>query len=102
MTQTHVDFWPVNIPKKSTLPMSVSQVSGHLMSDWIRSLPASVGSSFIGWPPYLLEDAMIDKVNALVLHPSAGRSDRQWKGVLSWMLGIAGARHVLEVEKYRW
>ena len=38
----------------------------------------------------------------LTLRPEAGRSEHQWKGVLSWMLGVAGARHVLAYEGYRW
>ncbi len=38
----------------------------------------------------------------MTLRPEVGRSERQWKGVLSWMLGVAGARHVLAYERYRW
>jgi hypothetical protein len=29
-------------------------------------------------------------------------TDRQWKGMMAWMLGIAGARHVMKRERYRW
>jgi hypothetical protein len=38
----------------------------------------------------------------LSVRERAGRSERQWKGVLSWMLGVAGTRHVLAREGYRW
>lgn len=36
------------------------------------------------------------------MRDKAGRSERQWKSVLSWMLGIAGARHFLRQDGYTW
>jgi hypothetical protein len=41
-------------------------------------------------------------IQMIALRPEAGRSERQWKSVLSWMLGIAGARQILTNEGYRW
>ena len=84
------------------LPLEVDDVSGHLLADWVPSLPPSVGSSFMGWPPFLLESTMLRGSEILALRPETRRSERQWKGVLSWMLGVAGARHVLKREGYRW
>jgi hypothetical protein len=60
----------------------------------------AVSSSFIGWPHYLLERANLKGKEVLALRAEAGRSERQWKSVLSWMLGVACARHVLELEGY--
>mgnify|MGYP000225449773 CR=1 FL=1 len=37
-----------------------------------------------------------------VIERLAGLSDRQWKSVLSWMLGVAGTRRVLAEEQYQW
>jgi hypothetical protein len=82
--------------------MAVENISTHLLGDWIPSLPAAVGPSFIGWPPFLIGIANLDGKRVLVLRPEAGRSERQWKGFLSWMLGVAGARHFLSGEGYRW
>ena len=45
---------------------------------------------------------MLKGRDLLVLRGETGRSERQWKSVLSWMLGVAGARHVLAYEGYRW
>src|SRR5437773_2204350 len=97
-----VDFWGVGMTTPSTLPMTTSSISSHLLADWVPSLPSSVSSSFVGWPPFLIEVVPIGGGNFLALRAEAGRSERQWKGVLSWMLGIAGTRHVLESEGYRW
>ena len=79
-------------------------MSRHLLLDWAPSLPVSLGTSFMAWPAQLLEVVVVPRsgINALAVSEVAGRSERQWKSVLSWMLGIAGARHVLEAERYRW
>ena len=82
--------------------MTIGEVSGHLLADWIPSLPVAVGPSFMGWPPFLLDAARINGQDLMVVRAEAGRSERQWKSFLSWMLGVAGARHVLDSEGYRW
>ncbi len=82
--------------------MTTSDICGHLLADWVPSLPAAVGSSFIGWPPYLLQVANVSKTDLLAVRAEAARSERQWKSFLSWMLGVAGTRHVLASEGYRW
>jgi len=82
--------------------VNTREICGHLLSDWVPSLPAAVGRSFIGWPPFLLHPTMFHGIEVLALRAEAGRCDRQWKSVLSWMLGVAGARHVLGAEGYRW
>lgn len=97
-----VRYWGVGASTPSNLPMTTSDVSGQLAVDWVPSLPASVSSSFVGWPPYLIQLVNIDGSDFLALGGEAGRTERQWKGVLSWMLGVAGARHLLESEGYRW
>jgi hypothetical protein len=97
-TSTCVEYWRVGGMATEFLPMTLGHVSGHLAADWVPSLPAAVGSSFIGWPPFLLESNWARGNELLGLRALARRSDRQWKGVLSWMLGFAGARHVLDSE----
>ena len=97
-----VQFWGVGLSAPSPLAMTPGDVSNHLVADWIPSLPVSLSSSFIGWPPFLLETSPFDGYDVLTISQSAGRSERQWKSVLSWMLGVAGTRHVLVAEGYRW
>jgi len=82
--------------------MSVGDISTQLLVDWVPSLPAAVSSSFIGWPPFLLQTANLNGDSVLALRAAVGQSERQWKSVLSWMLGVASARHVLGSESYRW
>lgn len=82
--------------------MTVGDISSHLLADWIPSLPPSVSPSFIGWPPFLIQLGTLNGNDVLVLRSDAARSERQWKGFLSWMLGVAGTRHVLASDGYRW
>src|SRR5687768_3901868 len=98
----NAEYWGVGSNASTALPMSTGDVSKHLLADWVPSMPVSVSSSFIGWPPYLLASVSFQKYNVLSLGAVAGRSERQWKGFLSWMLGVAGTRHVLASENYRW
>jgi hypothetical protein len=84
------------------MPITTSEISAHLLADWIPSLPLSFGPTFLGWPPYLLETLVVGSEELIIFLPVAGRSERQWKGFLSWMLGVAGTRHFLAGDNYRW
>jgi hypothetical protein len=95
-----VEFWNVGTRAAGTLPMTNNDICVHLLADWIPSLPAAVSSSFVGWPPFLV--LALPGSRLLALRAEAGRSERQWKGILSWMLGVASTRHVLKSEGYRW
>ncbi len=97
-----VQFWSVRSATASPLAMEYDDVSKHLLVDWVPSLPVNVSSSFVGWPPYLLNTVSFNGYDALSIAGQAGRSERQWKGFLSWMLGVAGTRHVLKHYGYRW
>jgi hypothetical protein len=99
---TFVDYWGVGATSGSSLPMTAGDISGHLVADWLPSLPSAVGTSLIGWPPFLIEPPSQIGNDLLTLHTDASRCERQWKSVFSWMLGVAGARHVLNDEGYIW
>jgi hypothetical protein len=77
-----VDFWAVGATAMSSVPMTVGHISSHLLADWLPSLPSSVSTSIIGWPPVLIEARYINGRNVLTLHERSGRTERQWKGVL--------------------
>ena len=91
-----VDYWAVGSTEVLPLAMTTADVSKHLAADWVPSVAPNVKALFVGWPPYLLQLASSSGVQRLCLDTATGRTERQWKGVLSWMLGIAGTRHVLQ------
>jgi hypothetical protein len=100
---TVVDFWQVGSGSPTTLAMTAGDVSQHLLADWLPSLPVDLGPSLIGWPAQVLLPYLQNgQSTRLALCDEATRSERQWKGVLSWMLGVAGARHFLANDGYRW
>ena len=98
----NVLYWPVGVTSMTHLGMTVSDISGHLLEDWVPSLPPTVSSAFMGWPFYLINVKQFQSTDYLVLRKEVRNTERQWKGFLSWMLGIAGTRHVLAKEGYRW
>jgi hypothetical protein len=98
----NVQYWAIGVGSMTPLSMSQNDISTHLSHDWVPSLPAAVSSSFVGWPSFLIEGVNIQSVDFLTLLKEVGGTERQWKGFLSWMLGVAGTRHVLAQEGYQW
>src|SRR5688572_30394576 len=88
-----VEFWSVGSPVPRWLRMTTTHISAHLAVDWLPSFPASISSSLVGWPPFVIETVTYKGQNVLSLVTDLGRNERQWKGVVSWMLGVAGSRH---------
>lgn len=99
---TFIRFWGVGEDPRSRLELPIEKVSGHLTVDWVPSLPASVSSSLVGWPPHLIEPILEDESEFLAMRLEVERSDGQWKVFLSWMLGVACTRQFLESEGYLW
>jgi hypothetical protein len=98
-----VQFWDVGSAATARLAMTVRDISRHLAADWVPTLPPADGTAFMAWPPFLIEDVPArGSTRFLTLRDRAARSERQWKGVLSWMLGVAGARHFLRRDGYTW
>lgn len=97
---THVQYWGVDKSLDSLLPMTTQDMSAHLAADWTPWLPPADGSKLFGWPQQLVTP---NESGALTLDAMAAHSERQWKGVVSWMLSVACSRCVLnEKEGYRW
>lgn len=96
---TVVDYWPVGKPQ-TTLPLDALTMIGHIVQDWVPSLSSVSGRSLMGWPDHLVKPDIGG--THLVVGPVLSRSDRQWKGFISWLIGIAGTRQVLASEGYSW
>ena len=97
-----VEFWPVNTSVASLLSFPIGKIPEYLLEDWIPTLPVSAGRSVMGWPFKLLKVTSYESGQVLSLDKVARGAERQWKGFVSWMLGVAGARHFLGNGGYRW
>jgi len=97
---SYVHYWPVGTTNDIRLSLTRAQICQALLADWLPTLPFAASRSVIGWPNYLITAESSVTHPYLYLESIAGWSDRQWKGVLSWMIGIAGTRRVLDTEKY--
>jgi hypothetical protein len=85
---TTVRLWKVGGNYWDNLALTPLKVSAHLLSDWLPGVPAGQGAAFMGWPSRLLSSEW----GQLCLSDLVERTERQWKGMISWMLGVAGAR----------
>jgi hypothetical protein len=81
-----------------TITLSPQDISAHLLNDWLPGVPAGQGADFMGWPNRLLSY----NYGQLCLSDVVAQTERQWKGMISWMLGVAGARIYLKDDGYRW
>lgn len=97
-----VQYWPVGTASDSRLSMTPAQICQALLADWLPTLPFAASRSVLGWPFFLVASEPGVPIPYLCIESMAGWSDRQWKGVLSWMFGIAGTRRVLDTEGYVW
>jgi hypothetical protein len=95
-----VQYWPVGSAREATLTLNPANISNFLLADWLPDLPFSLSQSVIGWPQYLIEAETGTTNQYLYLNRIAGWSDRQWKSILSWMIGVAATRRVLKEEGY--
>jgi hypothetical protein len=98
----HIHYWPVGHGSPLPCPLTHDQISGYLVEDWVPSLVPPPGSMFFGWPSSLIEPVDVGGTHHWSLDSVLGTTERQWKSVISWMLGVAGARHLLAEEGYRW
>lgn len=93
-------YWAVGQTKSSRLALTTSELAGYLVSDWVSNLPSVTATDLMGWPQYLLTVAK--STTELSLVPELRNCERQWKGFVSWMLGVASARKILNEEGYQW
>ena len=97
-TSASVFVWKVGCAVAEELALTPQDVAAHLLNDWLPGVPAGQGADFMGWPSRLL----LSDYGQLFLSDVVARTERQWKGMISWMLGVAGARAYLKEDKYRW
>ena len=99
----NAEYWGVGASTSGDLSFTPEEVSEFLLADWMPGVAPTLARSFLGWPYHLLQEAARGKhAGRTILRADAGFAERQWKGVLSWMLGVAGARRVLREEGYPW
>lgn len=97
----HIRYLGVNETEALSLPCSREMLATELAADWHPTFAVSP-LAFVGWPLELLEEKDFPDAKHLCVKTVLARSDRQWKGFASWMLGVAGARRAIKHMKYRW
>ena len=99
---TAVQYWRVGSSAEERLELTAADVAGHLIADWVPSLPTVSAIDLMGWPNHLLRAVGSSYNPYLAIDEQVSGCERQWKGVVSWMLGVACARKVLSEEGYQW
>lgn len=99
----NIHYWPVVASDEQTITLTYSDMSRYLLADWLPSLPVNISQSVFGWPQHVLCGNPSRGPNRyLSVRSIVGQSERHWKTVLSWMMGVIGTRKVMSNEGYRW
>lgn len=98
--KTAAAFWDVGRSQPRDLAFTPNDISAHLLQDWWPGAPPARGRSFMGWPSYIFQPGQA--TGPLTLNDRVRQTERQWKMMLSWMLGVAGTRHFLLNDGYPW
>ena len=97
-----VPYWRVGTTSSTDLQLTAAEIGTLLAEDWVPSVSAATSATFFGWAPHLIHGATVQGKQYLSLDRRLGRAERQWKQMLSWLLGVAGARRVMQDENYQW
>lgn len=99
----NIHYWPVGATTEQATSLTFSEMSRYLLADWLPSLPVNISQSIFGWPQHVLCGNPSSGPNRyLSVRSIVGQSERHWKTVLSWMMGVIGTRKVMSNEGYRW
>ncbi|HET7463005.1 MAG TPA: hypothetical protein VFJ82_17260, partial [Longimicrobium sp.] len=98
----NVHYWPVGIRSAQPLPLSHDQIAGMLLQDWAPLNAPPPASALFGWPAHLIQAQSDRGTFYWEMREELASTERQWKRVIAWMLGVVGARHLLAEEGYRW
>lgn len=86
---TGIQYWRVGSTREERLDLTTTDVAGHLVADWVPHLPAVSAADLMGWPRFLLQSTGSMHNPYLAIDERVSLCERQWKGVVSWMLGVA-------------
>ena len=105
MSNETVPYWPVGTTTEESLPLSMADIARYLLEDWFPSVPVPVSQAWqMSWAEMLIESTTSESLPnpqwSMAAHTTG--MERQWKGFVSWMLGVVGTRRVLDEEGYQW
>lgn len=98
----HVRYQRIDPPDQEWVPLTRSQMSNYLVEDWLPGGHPVAHTDLFGWLTGVIEERTTPEGTYWTVARRLHSTERQWKGVVSWMLGIIGARFLMADEGYRW
>ena len=97
------EYYDVGCSKPVVRPIILLDLAKHVATEWMPGVPNPVIDGLAGVLYGVLEPCQIGyRNNYWCVNPNLARTDRQWRGATSWILGVAFARFAMECEGYRW
>lgn len=102
-TKSCVDYYEVGSFTSVARPIGLLQLASYIASDWLPGVPNSVVNGFGEVLGGVLEKKQLRYPDYhWCVKRDLARTDRQWRGATSWILGVAFARFAMECEGYIW
>lgn len=98
----HFELYPTNDDRKTDSIVSDIAIASYIGTEWMPGVPDSVIDSMTAVIGNLLTTASFSGRDFWVINSELAGADRQWKGMTSWILGVAFTRHILTLEGYPW
>ncbi len=98
-----IEYYPPRSKAPVFKKVSAEDLAGYLGTEWIPGTPRSFIDSLTEIIGTILTRVKLNgSVDSWCVNADVADTDRQWRGVTSWIIGVAFARDVMESEGYSW
>ncbi|RIK33488.1 MAG: hypothetical protein DCC55_34855 [Chloroflexi bacterium] len=98
----YFDYFPAGSSTPKRVKITEVELAKYIATDWMPGLPITIMNGFADVLRGVLETEEIQHHDYWCVNQDLASTDRQWKGMTSWILGVAFARFTVESEGYPW
>lgn len=98
----NADYWPIGGNVRSFLPVSMAELAGNIATDWLPTRPSAVSTGMTDLLGEVLYEEQFAVNRRWIVNRQLTGMDRQWRGVTSYICGVAFCRKIAEILGYTW
>jgi hypothetical protein len=96
------DYHGIGSTGSRRIPVQAIELATNIITDWMPGAPNSLSRGFVDLLDNVVASHFIDGNHYWTLQPTAAHFEKQWKQVISWILGVAFCKKVVDIEGYTW
>lgn len=98
----YFQYYPVGESTVKKESVTDLEIASYIATEWFPNVPYSVINGFAEVIGNVLMPIRKGSSTFWHVNPDLAITDRQWKGMTSWIVGVAFTRFVIESEGYPW